>query len=101
MSKIKEDLNTNDVKNIPAKQANEISRHSLPFTVVIAFVVAFSVVSFWRGVWGLWDVLVFPDDKLLSSALSLLVGVVVLSVLRSFYSALAPPLPRINIHLKD
>ena len=30
--------------------------------IIGALVVAFAVISFWRGLWGLWDVYVFPGN---------------------------------------
>jgi len=72
---------------------------SLAVSIMMAAVIGFGVVSFWRGVWYLWDVLIFtrPEDKLLSGAASLLTGVVILGVMRTFYSVLAPPMNRVNI----
>ena len=75
------------------------SRDSLIRSIITAAVVGFGVVSFWRGVWYLWDVLVFPgpEDKLLSALASTFTGILVLAVMRTFYSVLAPPLQRLNI----
>ncbi|MBT5218205.1 MAG: hypothetical protein HOI35_03625 [Woeseia sp.] len=68
-------------------------------SIVFAAVVGFGVVSFWRGVWYLWDVLVFPEpeQKLYSGLASTITGIVILTLMRTFYSALAPPLQRMNI----
>lgn len=72
---------------------------SLTVSIVMAAIIGFGVVSFWRGVWYLWDVLVFtrPEDKLLSAAASLITGVIILGFMRTFYSILAPPMNRVNI----
>ena len=72
---------------------------SLAVSIMMAAVIGFGVVSFWRGVWYLWDVLIFtrPEDKLLSGAASLLTGVIILGAMRTFYSVLAPPMNRVNI----
>jgi hypothetical protein len=72
---------------------------SLAVSIAMAAVIGFGVVSFWRGVWHLWDVLVFtrPEDKLLSAVASLVTGVVILGLMRTFYSVLAPPMNRVNI----
>jgi uncharacterized protein (DUF983 family) len=72
---------------------------SLAVSIVMAAAIGFGVVSFWRGVWYLWDVLTFtrPEDKLLSALASLLTGLVILGVMRTFYSVLAPPMNRVNI----
>jgi hypothetical protein len=68
-------------------------------SIVVASVVGFGVVSFWRGVWYLWDVFVFsePEHKLYSALASSITGIVILALMRSFYSVLAPPLQRMNI----
>ena len=72
---------------------------SLYKSILIATVIGFAVVSLWRGVWYLWDVFTFtrPEDKLISALASLLTGAIILSLMRSFYSVLAPPIDRINI----
>ena len=72
---------------------------SLAVSIVMAAVIGFGVVSFWRGVWYLWDVLIFtrPEDKLLSAVASLVTGVIILGAMRTFYSVLAPPMNRVNI----
>ena len=36
--------------------------------------VAIAVIAFWRGLWGLLDVYVFPNQPILSYAISALVG---------------------------
>lgn len=46
--------------------------------VLFAVIVAFGVVAFWRGAWGVMDVLITPDDYLLSSLISLKLGLVIL-----------------------
>lgn len=47
----------------------------------------------------MWDVLVFtrPDDKLFSGMASMVTGIIILGVMRTFYSVLAPPISRVNI----
>jgi len=30
--------------------------------IIYAIIIGFAVISFWRGVWGLWDVYVFPRN---------------------------------------
>jgi multisubunit Na+/H+ antiporter MnhC subunit len=72
---------------------------SLVRSIITAAVIGFAVVSFWRGVWYLWDVFVFPnpEDKLYSALASMLTGIVILAVMRTFYSVLAPPIERVNI----
>ncbi len=74
-------------------------RDSLLRSIVVAAVIGFGVVSFWRGVWYLWDVFTFanPEDRLFSALASMMTGIVILGVMRTFYSVLAPPISRVNI----
>ncbi len=75
------------------------SRISLARSIVLATVVGFGVVSFWRGVWYLWDVftLAGEEHRLFSALASMITGIVILAVMRTFYSVLAPPIERLNI----
>lgn len=50
------------------------SKHQTVFAVVIAF----AVISFWRGVWGLMDEYLFPDNYQLSLWASLILGLAIL-----------------------
>lgn len=52
------------------------SHHQLIFSILIAF----AMISFWRGVWGLMDVYLFPDNHVLSLWVSLLLGILTLIV---------------------
>ena len=71
---------------------------SLAISLVMAAVIGFGVVSIWRGVWYLWDVLILtrPENKLLSAVATLVTGVVILGAMRTFYSVLAPPMNPVN-----
>ena len=88
-----------DVRTNLADDQTRPGKMSLARSIVLAAVVGFGVVSFWRGVWYLWDVFTFhqPEDRLFSALASLITGVVILAVLRTFYSVLAPPIHRLNI----
>ena len=57
-----------------------------------SFLVAFGAVSYWRGVWTLWDQLVFVNNPVTQNWMSLIVGSVVLLCLRSFRCTFAPPM---------
>jgi hypothetical protein len=59
-------------------------------------IVAFGVISYWRGIWFLWDGMVYPDDPLSSGIASATVGLGVLLGARAFDVALAPPLTKMN-----
>ena len=52
------------------------SRYQLVFVILIAF----AVVSFWRGIWGLMDEYFFPGHYQLSLWFSLILGLVILIV---------------------
>lgn len=43
-----------------------------------AFLIAIGIISLWRGIWGLWDVYVFPNDYTLSLCISVVVGILIL-----------------------
>jgi len=43
---------------------------------------AFAIVSFWRGVWGLMDLYLFPGNEILSLSVSVIIGLVVLWLIR-------------------
>ena len=47
--------------------------------LILSIIVAFAVVSFWRGVWGLMDEFLFPDNYQLSLWTSVLLGLVILT----------------------
>lgn len=40
--------------------------------------IAFAIVSFWRGIWQLSDLYLFPDNPLLSNLISLIMGILIL-----------------------
>jgi len=48
-----------------------------------ALLLGFAVISFWRGLWGLWDVYVYPSNYTLSLWISLIVGLVILYLSRN------------------
>jgi len=50
------------------------SKHQIFFAILIAF----AVISFWRGVWGLMDEYLFPDNYPLSLWVSVVLGVAIL-----------------------
>lgn len=88
-----------DIQTNPADDQANTGKMSLARSIALAAVIGFGVVSFWRGVWYLWDVFTFsqPEDRLFSALASLITGIVILAVLRTFYSVLAPPINRLNI----
>jgi len=49
------------------------------WTILIA---ALAIVSFWRGVWGLMDLYLFPENLALSFGVSIIFGLVILWMIR-------------------
>jgi hypothetical protein len=47
---------------------------------VFAIVIAFAVISFWRGIWGLMDEYLFSEDYVLSAWASVFIGLAILIV---------------------
>ena len=47
---------------------------------IFTLLIAISVVSFWRGAWGIMDIYLFPNNYELSSWVSIIIGLVVLYV---------------------
>ncbi len=52
------------------------TKHQILFSVLIGF----AVVAFWRGVWGIMDEYLFPNNYKLSSIISLILGITVLAM---------------------
>lgn len=88
-----------DTINQKLYQNTYFTTRSKIIAISIAAVIGFAVVSYWRGVWLLWDQLVFPNNRTLSAVLYLSTGLVILILLKSFFSALAPPIPKVNIYI--
>jgi len=57
------------------KQFKEMSNFK---QVLFALLIGFAVVSFWRGVWGLLDIYLLPDNAEMSFWISLIVSIVIL-----------------------
>ena len=47
--------------------------------ILFALLIGFAVVSFWRGVWELQDIYLFPENHELSLWTSLIIGIVILA----------------------
>jgi len=52
--------------------------------VIHTIVIALAIVLFWRGVWGLADLYLFPENKLLSYSISIIIGILILYEAKSF-----------------
>jgi hypothetical protein len=46
--------------------------------IIKAVLIGAAVISFWRGVWGLMDIYLFPNNPAVSFVISLLMGVAIL-----------------------
>jgi hypothetical protein len=66
------------------------AQHVLNDTVKTVLVAVASI-SYWRGVWILWDELVWPQDPTLQSVAGLVVGSAVLLAAKSFRLGVASP----------
>lgn len=58
--------------------AHKIKKTRPAKQVLFAILIAFAVVSFWRGVWGLMDEFLFPNNHNLSLITSVVVGLIIL-----------------------
>jgi len=57
----------------------KISKMKTHHQIFFALLIGFAVISFWRGVWGLMDEYLLPNNYRASLLVSLLLGVVILS----------------------
>ena len=57
--------------------------------VLYAVIIAFAIVSFWRGVWGLMDLYLFPNNYTLSLLISVLIGLTILYTTKHVIDKLA------------
>ena len=48
--------------------------------LIFAMVIAFAVISFWRGVWGLMDIFLYPGNPAASYQVSMGLGLVILVI---------------------
>lgn len=58
----------------------KISKFKRKHKIVFAIIIGLSVVSFWRGAWGIMDVYIFPNNYGISSLVCFLIGIGLLSV---------------------
>jgi len=57
---------------------DKLSRMKFRHQSIFAILIAFAVISFWRGIWGLMDEYLFPDNYQLSLWVSLFLGLGIL-----------------------
>jgi hypothetical protein len=58
---------------------DNISKMKSHFQTIFAVVIAFAVIAFWRGVWGLLDIYLFPGKIELSLWASVVLGIAILA----------------------
>jgi|TARA_Y100000310_G_C20140849_1_gene560208 hypothetical protein len=56
--------------------------------VFYTIIIAFAIVSFWRGVWQLMDMFLFPNNYLLSNIASVLMGIIILYLTKHLLDSL-------------
>lgn len=56
--------------------------------IIAAILIGSAVVMFWRGMWGLLDLYLFPDNPAISYITSLIVGFVILIITHKLYKEL-------------
>lgn len=56
----------------------KISKMKSKHQIIFAIIVGFAVISFWRGVWGLMDEYLLPNNYISSLWISVILGVVIL-----------------------
>lgn len=52
-------------------------------------VIGFAIVAFWRGVWGLMDIYLFPGNEVLSYTVSAILGIAILYLTKNLIDRLA------------
>ncbi|MBS3086982.1 hypothetical protein J4226_00120 [Candidatus Pacearchaeota archaeon] len=58
------------MKSMPMKQ------------VIMTLLIAFAVISFWRGIWGLMDIYFIPSNSKISFMLSTILGVIIVYLVK-------------------
>jgi len=56
--------------------------------VFYTIIIAFAIVSFWRGVWQLSDLYLFPNNYELSNWISLISGIIILFLTKNLIDEL-------------
>ncbi len=48
--------------------------------VFYTLIIGFAIIFFWRGIWGLMDLYLYPNNLALSYLLSVIIGILILSL---------------------
>ncbi len=62
----------------PLKHNPTIVKFKETYPTTNVMVVVIAIIAFWRGIWGLFDVVLFPNSPVLSYLSSIAVGALVL-----------------------
>jgi len=57
--------------------------------ILFTIIIAFAIVSFWRGIWGLMDLYLFPENQVVSLLVSVLLGIIILYFTKHLLTNLA------------
>ena len=68
---------------IMLKKINDLEKHH---QLLASMIVGVGIVSLWRGMWGLLDLYLIPENPLVSYLLSSLVGVTILYITHKKFS---------------
>ena len=60
------------------------------YKIIVSIVIGIAIIAFWRGIWGLQDLYLFPDNLPLSFAASTVIGLGILLGTNYIVKALAP-----------
>lgn len=52
--------------------------------IIPIIIISIAIVSFWRGIWGLMDLYIYPNNSLLSHSISVGIGLIVIIAI-TFY----------------
>ena len=61
------------------KRINKLKSHH---HIIFAIIIGFAIISFWRGIWGLLDLYLFPSNQIISLWTSTLLGILILIATR-------------------
>ena len=58
----------------------KLSKMKFRHQTLFALVISFAVISFWRGLWGLMDMYLLPNNYILSLWVSMFMGLSILAI---------------------
>lgn len=62
------------------EREEEETRKKIRYQIILTIIMFFAVVAVWRGIWGLLDLYLFPDNPTLSFIISILIGLFILII---------------------